>query len=225
MLIRDEEILSLPSVENLPTAEVFTIVWGHTMTSKQLIDFARANSLLSSTNLYESFCERRRIERLSIDILLGRLFGDTAELKRLPSGRPILHTASSYIYNKECSISHTGPYYALSLSPFRHGTDIERFREKALLVSEKFVSKEEESLFDFYRDTLQTNAHTATMIWSAKEAAYKYLDVPGLDFREDIKLEAINEHLLSVTVGRREAEVEIVPYDDFVLTTCLGPTL
>lgn len=225
MLIAEEEIVYLPRLYTLPPSKVLTFIWQHEMSSSTLLDFAHIYTPLIDFTAYEGLNETRLLEKLSIDILTRRLLGPKAQLLRLQTGRPILDkNLSPHIYIKGCSISHTGRRYALSLSTLRHGTDIERFRPKALRLASRFLSPEEYELFEQLRPITGNDERTAITLWSAKEAAYKYLDTEWVDFSRDLRLSFDGAHNLGVQYGKDKANISIHTYPDFVLTTCVGKT-
>jgi phosphopantetheinyl transferase len=100
------------------------------------------------------------------------------------------------------SISHCGDYAAAIVSKdSRVGIDIEIPVEKILKIADKFLSKEEHSIFNIPRltesvgqehsilnDPLTTHHSLLTLLWSAKESVFKWYGNGGVDFRKEIQL-------------------------------------
>lgn len=83
------------------------------------------------------------------------------------------------------SISHCGDYAAVIVSSdHRVGIDIEIPSEKIAKVKSKFISQEETMLIA--PQTLEE----LTLIWSSKEAIYKWHGEGKIDFRQHIQLKS-----------------------------------
>jgi 4'-phosphopantetheinyl transferase EntD len=95
------------------------------------------------------------------------------------------------------SISHCGAFAAALVSRTqRVGVDIEVVSPRIQQISRKFVhSHEEDFLNEDYKDFLaqwglqeKVNSEFLTLIWSAKEAIYKWHGKGQLDFKENMQL-------------------------------------
>jgi phosphopantetheinyl transferase len=81
------------------------------------------------------------------------------------------------------SISHCGDYAAAIVSKDKRvGVDIEIPVEKISRIRDKFLSKEELKIF------AANDYRQLTLLWSAKEAIFKWFGNGGVDFREHIHL-------------------------------------
>ena len=90
------------------------------------------------------------------------------------------------------SISHCGDYAAAIVSKdSRVGIDIEITVEKIVRIRDKYLTSDEKSKWSV--DGSKPDAHTLTLLWSCKEAVFKWFGDGGVDFREDILLQKINE--------------------------------
>lgn len=108
-----------------------------------------------------------------------------------PSGAPFLEGE-----NRRVSLTHTGHFLAMatrpeSVEPVSEGfdarnalgIDAERWdREQVRRIRERFLGPEE--LESIAPDDLEG----LIMAWTAKEAAYKAMLTPGLDFRKQIRI-------------------------------------
>lgn len=112
----------------------------------------------------------RRREWLSARVLLHNVCGITQRLESAADGRPFLSGASSNV-----SLSHSGGYVAVVLSPKPVGVDIEMKGPRAYRLREKFMLSSETVLLDKIASEEQD---AATILWSAKEAVYKCLAAP-----------------------------------------------
>ena len=90
---------------------------------------------------------------------------------------------------KNISISHTKGFSAIAISPKPVGIDIQDFRDKILNISTKFINSEEIDLID------PSSIKELTLVWCIKEATYKVHRKPGLDFKDEIKIQSISENL------------------------------
>ena len=90
---------------------------------------------------------------------------------------------------KNISISHTKGFSAIAISPKPVGIDIQDFRDKILNISTKFINSEEIDLID------PSSIKELTLVWCIKEATYKVCRKPGLDFKDEIKIQSISDNL------------------------------
>jgi phosphopantetheinyl transferase len=86
------------------------------------------------------------------------------------------------------SISHCGDFAAAIVSTaLRVGIDIEIPTPKVLRIQHKFLDDTEREIF-FHGPPSDNDIECTTMLWSAKEAVYKWDGAGGVDFRNDIRL-------------------------------------
>ena len=90
---------------------------------------------------------------------------------------------------KNISISHTKGFSAIAISPKPVGIDIQDFRDKILSISKKFINSNERDLID------PSSIKELTLVWCIKEATYKVCRKPGLDFKDEIKIQSISDNL------------------------------
>jgi phosphopantetheinyl transferase len=91
------------------------------------------------------------------------------------------------------SISHCGDYAAAIVSKDnRVGIDIEIPVDKISKIMHKFLSPEEHETFNL-TEPGDNKIPFATLLWSAKEAVFKWYGEGGVDFRKDIQLQKQNE--------------------------------
>jgi phosphopantetheinyl transferase len=128
---------------------------------------------------------QRRKERLVIYLLLEHIFGKKIYLGYYDNGRPFLQNEMGDI-----SISHTKRFVCLLYHPDAHvGIDIEDTTRNFAAVEKKALSRnEQEYLGEKNRNT------QLCLIWSAKEALYKYLCESGIDFSTQLNVEKFTPH-------------------------------
>ena len=117
-------------------------------------------------------------------------------IKANSSGKP-------YLENENChfSISHCGDYAAAIISEHSNvGIDIEKANQKIEKIKNKFSSIQELELF---ANHAIDQIDSLTMIWSIKEAMYKWYGRSMIDFKKHLCIERIQLN------------------DDFILTECV----
>lgn len=123
--------------------------------------------------------DKRRKEWLAERLLLHCAFLRCDDIGHRADGSPYLTAGGAHV-----SISHSGPFVALSLSAAaRIGIDLEQRGPRAFRLREKFLSPGEYG-YDEPEDA-ETAALTA---WSAKEAAFKLFGRTGIGLKDSIRL-------------------------------------
>ncbi len=140
----------------------------------------------------------KRLQHLAGRFLLQFLFPDFPyELVQIADTRKPYLPGEQYHF----SISHCGDYAAAIVSSkHRVGVDVEEPKEKILNIADKFLSKEEFSMGNWQqaienrKDVVTKNdlpiAHSQllTLLWSSKEAVFKWYGDGGVDFKKHIQL-------------------------------------
>jgi phosphopantetheinyl transferase len=128
----------------------------------------------------------KRLQHLAGRWLLRHLFpGFPYELIRIADTRKPFLLDEAYHF----SISHCGDYAAAIVSrEHRVGVDIEIPQPKITRVANKFLSETE--LASLPENTaLAYLIPQLTVLWSAKEAVFKWFGDGGVDFRQHIRLD------------------------------------
>lgn len=121
----------------------------------------------------------RRVEWLSVRVLLYKLLGEEKEIIYLPTGKPYLSEPSRYI-----SISHTRGYVAVILSQIAEvSVDIEQFGERVRRITSRFMREDE-------LPSLYSGSETWSLLlhWSAKEVMFKCMNADNVDFRKHLQV-------------------------------------
>lgn len=124
--------------------------------------------------------EHRRLEWLSVRVLLFTLLGEEKEIAYYPSGKPYLADKSASI-----SISHTRGYVSVIIGEAGKevGIDIEQYGERVHKVAHKYMRADEPLSLYQGTDTWALLLH-----WSAKEVVFKCMNTAEVDFREHLRI-------------------------------------
>ncbi|MEG1005490.1 MAG: 4'-phosphopantetheinyl transferase superfamily protein [Bacteroides sp.] len=182
-------------------------------------------ALLPTREPYEDGLERftalhRKLEWLSVRVLLYQLLGKTVEIGYEPSGKPYLVDHSYFI-----SISHTKGYVAVILSTVSEvGIDIEQYGPRIHKVAHKFMRDDE--VATPYNDD---STWPLLLHWSAKEVMFKCMDAAEVDFREHLRIfpfavssQGEFQSCEYRTDLKRSFLIHYQIHADFVLTWCAG---
>lgn len=122
------------------------------------------------------------------------------------------------------SISHCGDYAAAIVSSKnRVGVDVEEPKEKILRIADKFLNEQEYAIGNLLLATGNgqtsangnqlpiANCQLLTLLWSAKEAVFKWYGDGGVDFREHIQLfnQQEEKETIDCFFSRNESELII----------------
>lgn len=122
----------------------------------------------------DSAVPRRQRERETVALLLRRMLVHEARLTHAPDGAPLLEG-----YN--ISISHSRDLAVVALDAVRRvGIDAEEMRPQLLRIKERFLSPGELKVF--------TTDEQLLTAWTAKEAVFKIVGSPAVEFRTVIKI-------------------------------------
>lgn len=123
--------------------------------------------------------EKRRMEFLAGRFLLKYLKQDFPLLNIRPDGqdKPRIDD-NQYLF----SISHSWPYVAVIISPYNEcGIDIQTWHERMTVLQHKYLTADEQRFFN-------NDPKMLTLAWSAKEAAYKWQGMRGVEFVDHLEL-------------------------------------
>lgn len=158
-------------------------VWKINETIKTLEE-AHGHFSESETESFNGFKnDKRKLEFLSVRVLLKELIENPAALKYNNDGKPFLEDRSFNI-----SISHSNSMIGILLSKNGDpGIDIESPSEKILKVASRFLCPEE---MEYLTDDV--NFEKATLLWCAKESIYKMFSGHKLNFKNDIRVQSFS---------------------------------
>ena len=162
-------------------------IWRITETVEDLCGMLPRGDVYRAHAYRRFMAERRRLEYVSVRILVYQLLGEEKQICYTPTGHPYFADGSLQL-----SISHTSGYASVLFSKdYETGVDIEAFSERILRLKDRLIGPEEhaESVYDIL------------LHWSAKEAAFKILDQEGIDFRQNLTVSG-----LACVASREHAE-------------------
>lgn len=129
----------------------------------------------------------KRLQHLAGRILLPELFEDfpLEEIRVADTRKPYLEDEKYHF-----SISHCGNFAAAIASPVnRVGVDIELVSPRIKGIAPKFLNKIEQEFLDSYAYMPHIALDLVTMLWSSKEAIFKWYGKGQVDFSRHIRLE------------------------------------
>jgi len=134
----------------------------------------------------------KRLQHLAGRYLLRYLFPRfPLDLIRIADTRKPFLPDEAYHF----SISHCDEYAAVIVSRNnRVGIDVEAELKKVERIRHKFIGKEEEKL----GESLSPGVPFPMLVWSMKEALFKWYGKGGLDFRTHMQVQSIQENEPSV---------------------------
>ena len=135
----------------------------------------------------------KRLQHLAGRYLLQHLFPDfPTELIQLADTRKPFLADEAYHF----SISHCGDFAAAIVSANRRvGIDVELLSDKVQRIRHKFISEGEERILNTQYSILKSHVDAqigaATLLWSCKEAIFKWYGAGNVDFRADMQLQQL----------------------------------
>jgi phosphopantetheinyl transferase len=127
-------------------------------------------------------------------------------IKVSSSGKPYIENENFHF-----SISHCGNYAAAIISKSEHvGIDIENPDQRIEKIKNKFTSEKE---FELLSSIDYSAAEKLTIIWSIKEAMFKWYGKGLIDFKKHLCIEGVqinNGTVISNCFFRKNNEVQII---------------
>jgi phosphopantetheinyl transferase len=165
----------------------------------------------------------KRLQHLAGRFLLQFLFPDFPyQLIEIADTRKPFLPDEQYHF----SISHCGDYAAAIVSRDRRvGIDIEIPVEKIGRIMHKFLSAKEHGLFNLVpgaeTNTTVNSYNEPTILWSAKEAVFKWYGEGNVDFRRQIQLKKQNQSTETIDCFFSKTDAELIihyrQFDEIVL--------
>ena len=154
----------------------------------------------------------KRLQHLAGRYLLKYLFPDFPYDEIL-----IADTRKPYLPGEQYhfSISHCADYAAAIVSStHRVGIDIEIPSPKVERISHKFIHENEKQWLDGFLPEPQTsNVELQTILWSAKEAIFKWYSLGGVDFKEHMQLSNFiqkqNDNFLLPFIFNKKSSIQL----------------
>lgn len=128
-------------------------------------------SLTCNTDCSHLKNDKRKKEFLACRILLN-IYNKDLKISYSENGSPNLNN------HQYLSVSHSRDLVCIIVSDQKIGIDIEKISNKSLRLKEKFVNPHHTEL----------NKEKSTLIWSIKEAVFKFHKIGNVDFIKDISV-------------------------------------
>jgi phosphopantetheinyl transferase len=128
----------------------------------------------------------KRLQHLAGRFLLPTLYADfpLEEILVADTRKPFLESEQYHF-----SISHGGNFAAAIVSSHsRVGVDIELVSSRIIAISHKFLHYNEKVFLNDWVHLTKMHLELTTVLWSAKEAIYKWYGHGELDFRQHMQL-------------------------------------
>lgn len=157
------------------------------------VDLARPISLSESTS-------RRQREKDAWRALARMLLGDpTAQFSYSSIGAPLIEASHLNI-----SVSHSATLVAVIISAEPCAVDVERLDRNFVGVASRYISPSEQPL-------LALSSHAHALLWSAKEALYKYAGRKSLELLSDIRVLSLtpraDDFIFAATIAPHEHKI------------------
>ena len=135
---------------------------------------------------------QRKLEWLSVRILLKTMLGKDGKIVYGPERKPYLHNNSFNI-----SISHSKNFTAILMSKKKRvGLDLEFMAPKILRIADKFLRVEELEQIEKNQELYHLYLH-----WCAKEALYKICDKVDINFVTNLSIEPFKPKEKGIVTG------------------------
>ena len=154
--------------------------------------------------------DKRRKEFLLVRYLRNKFF-PSKEIKYTSVGAPYFKDKSYSI-----SISHTTTYIALAVTTDeRIGIDIELIQDKIIPLGQKFMHQNEILTIES-----RNNSVHYTHFWCAKEALYKWTNLTGISFQNDLSIfheNMKNWYGISNRISEERIPLEMIEFNNHIL--------
>ena len=154
--------------------------------------------------------DKRRKEFLLVRYLRNKFFPGK-EIKYTSVGAPYFKDKSYSI-----SISHTTTYIALAVTTDeRIGIDIELIQDKIISLGQKFMHKNEILTLESINESIHY-----TQFWCAKEALYKWTNISGISFQNDLSIfheNMKNWYGISNRISEGIIPLEMIEFNNHIL--------
>jgi len=146
-----------------------------TETEEELLSQFKNKIIVDALN--EIKAPTKRLEFLVRNLIFEKRFLDLSLLSKNEFGAPVLMDHSFNI-----SFSHSYPFVCMYIhSKKKCGIDVEKVKDKIIRIAPKFLNEPE-------KEFTKNQSELITLVWSAKEVAFKIYQKGGVDFKEHIQL-------------------------------------
>lgn len=174
-------------------------------------DLARACTAQEQARAEGFVSESRRREWLGWRALVHRT-KPGVEITYTAQGAPQLSDGTFL------SVSHAAGWVAVLFGEEPCGVDIERLDRNFERVARRYIGPDEQLL------PQAEHPHFKALLWSAKEALYKWAGVEGADLIRDVKVRALDlqAQTLHGAVCGRSVTLHCLMHDGLCVVSCIG---
>lgn len=171
----------MPLFQNIPIDDGQIGIWQFAETSDELMNQIQLTDS-ERTELGKYSFEKRKIEWLSVRLMLKQIIGPNFSIDYTLAGKPLLkHDRYRFL-----SVTHARNYAAVIVHErFEVGIDLEHSGRNYNYISKRYLSDQE-------MERTNGNALMQCLYWCAKEAVFKVVPDEGVDFRADILISPFN---------------------------------
>ena len=167
-----------------------------------------------TTNKDQEIVSQKKLEssaaRFSLWSLCQQISEGPWDLRKDDRNRPYFDQSDYHI-----SLSHSFPFVAAIISHKKSvGIDLERFGRQVGKIGPRFLSAEEWNRW-------QDSHSDLTKAWTCKEAIYKTMGVPGLEFQQDIQLPYFANNPFKIHVRDKKITISTEVFQDFACSIAI----
>ncbi len=129
------------------------------------LEIQTSKGIIYIEKLENEYLDKPLVSQKTNELLTFKLQVGEVNIVHLENGQPLIEN----IPQLNISISHSKQWISIYISEdYAVGIDIEESNEKLKFIHNQFINEREKNLFD------TNNLESLQLIWSAKEAIYKY---------------------------------------------------
>lgn len=162
-------LLGMGITKKITNKNCLLVIWKITEELKELEDLLLNNQKID-LSIYSN--ESRKKEILATRILMNNIYSNK-KIKYNEYGAPYINK------NEHISITHSNNLVAIGISKKKIGIDIQYIDKSITKLAHKFISQE---------NLNNLSEEKATLIWSCKEAIYKWFQKGNINFKNTIKI-------------------------------------
>ncbi len=177
-VIFDLKLNTMPQIFTDTVAPSTLWAWHITESLDTLLHLSGA----SAVKILDKYRFETHQKQFLVKQILLKKAGLDQKIDYLETGKPILNT-TNFI-----SITHAHQYVFIAESAYPVGIDVEFKNKKLIKIAPRFVHPD---------DCLPQQPNTLSklqQIWTAKESIYKLAGIPGLSFKNDIRIINFDDH-------------------------------
>jgi len=201
----------MPLIKRIDKKDYLLGIWKITE-NVDLLNSMIINDLdVDELKMLKSFkSKKRQCEWLAVRMLLRTLLGRYQRIFYDQYSKP-------YLEDLNISITHTQKYAGVIISKYNCAVDIEKISSKAKRIKNKFLSSEEQAFCN--------TDYCYTMLWSAKETAYKFYGKKELSFVKNLIVRQLDREKIFIEIKKEKLllslPIKVLKFNEHILTYCV----